>query len=203
MRTARSTAAISGLLIALLGVWGAVIPFLGPSFDYSFGVNETWRYTTDRLWLDIVPGAVALAGGLLLLFAAKRATLLTGALLALTAGAWFVLGPAVSLTWESAPGPIGRPLFDSTRQALELVGYFYGLGAVIVGLAAFSAGRVWTRSARPASEATGAVEHPAPPAQQEPLAAPTRPEPRSRRLLRRRRRPSAEAQQQAQLERRR
>jgi len=47
MRIARSTGAVSGLLIALLGVWGAVIPFVGPYFDYSFGVNSTWHYTTD------------------------------------------------------------------------------------------------------------------------------------------------------------
>jgi len=184
MRTARSTAAISGLLIVLLGAWGALIPFVGPYFDYSFGFNESWHYSADRLWLDILPGAAAVAAGLVLLFSARRAALLAAAWLALIAGAWFVLGPAVSLTWESGVGPIGRPLFGSTRQMLELVGYFYGLGVLIVTLSAFSLGRVWTRSALPAQEAAGAVERPAPPVEQEP--APARAEPRGR-LLRRRR----------------
>ena len=72
MRIARSTGAVSGLLIALLGIWGALIPFVGPYFDYSFGTNSTWHYTSDRLWLNILPGALALLGGLLLLTASRR-----------------------------------------------------------------------------------------------------------------------------------
>src|ERR1700686_689917 len=64
-----------------------------------------------------------------------------GGWLAVLAGAWFVVGPSVSLTWESGPGPIGRPLFGSTRQMIELVGYFYGLGALIVAFGAYAIGR--------------------------------------------------------------
>jgi hypothetical protein len=51
----------------------------------------------------------------------------------------------MSMTWESGQGPIGRPLFGSTRQMLELVGYFYGLGALIIALAGFSVGRFVSR----------------------------------------------------------
>src|SRR5436305_14076105 len=142
MRLPRSTGAVSGLLIAVLGLWGALIPFVGPYFDYSFGVNSTWHYTADRLWLNILPGAVAVIGGVLLFIAATRIMGVVGGWLAIVAGSWFVVGPSVSLTWESGTGPIGRPLFGSTRQMLELVGYFYGLGALIVALAAFSLGRV-------------------------------------------------------------
>src|SRR5438132_2664621 len=145
MRIARSTGAVSGLLIALLGIWGALIPFVGPYFDYSFGTNSTWHYTSDRLWLNILPGALALLGGLLLLTASRRPSGTFGGWLAVIAGTWFVIGPSVSLTWESGTGPIGRPLFGSTRQTLELVGYFYGLGALIVALAAFSIGRFASR----------------------------------------------------------
>jgi len=145
MRIARSTGAVSGLLIALLGIWGALIPFVGPYFDYSFGVNSTWHYTADRLWLDILPGALALVAGLLLLRASRRTSGTLGGWLAVTAGAWFVIGPSMSLTWESGAGPIGRPLFGSTRQMLELVGYFYGLGALIIALGAFAVGRFVSR----------------------------------------------------------
>jgi hypothetical protein len=142
MRIVRSTGVAGGLLIALLGIWGALIPFVGPYFDYSFGTNSTWHYTTDRLWLDILPGAVALLAGFLLLAARTRRTAALGAWLAILAGTWFVIGPAVSLTWEHRAGPIGPPLHDSTRQMLELLGYFYLLGVLIIGLGAFVLGRL-------------------------------------------------------------
>jgi peptidoglycan/LPS O-acetylase OafA/YrhL len=166
-RMTRSTGAVSGLLIILLGVWGALIPFVGPYFDYSFSTNTTWHYTTDRLWLDILPGALAVLAGVLLLLAATRAAGILAGWLAIVAGAWFVVGPSVSLTWESGVGPIGRPLYGSTRQMLELVGYFYGLGALIVALAAFAVGRFASRPALAEEAATagpvGRTE-PAPPA---------------------------------------
>jgi hypothetical protein len=130
------------MLVALLGIWGAVIPFVGPYFDYSFGVNSTWHYTTDRLWLSILPGVAALLAGLMLLMARTRKTAVLGGWLAVVAGAWFVVGPAVSLTWESGPGPIGPPLYGTTRQMLELIGYFYLLGASIVALGALALGRL-------------------------------------------------------------
>jgi hypothetical protein len=179
MRIARSTGAISGLLIALLGLWGALIPFIGPYFDYSFGVNSAWHYTTDRLWLNILPGALAVVGGVLLFLAATRAAGAIGGWLAVLAGAWFAVGPAVSVTWESGAGPIGRPLFGSTRQMLELVGYFYGLGVLIVALAAFAVGRFASRPRLAEEEAIARA------ASSEPLThAPPRtiaPEPQARR----------------------
>jgi hypothetical protein len=134
-----------------------LIPFLGPYFNYSFGVNSTWHYTADRLWLDILPGAAALVAGLLLLTARTRTTAALGAWLAILAGAWFAVGPAVSLTWESGPGPIGQPLYGPTRQMLELLGYFYLLGVSIVALGAFVLGRlVPARVVQPAP--TGGTE---------------------------------------------
>ena len=94
MRLPRSTGAISGLLVVLLGLWGALIPFVGPYFDYSFGSNSTWHYTTNRLLLDILPGALAVVAGGLLLMARTRRAGVFGGWLGLLAGAWFVIGPA-------------------------------------------------------------------------------------------------------------
>jgi hypothetical protein len=153
MRIARSTGAVSGVLIVVLGTWAALIPFVGPYFDYSFGTNVTWHFTTDRLWLDILPGALAVLGGLLLIVAGTRPAGIFGGWLAMVAGGWLIVGPSVSLTWESGTGPIGRPLFGSTRQMLELVGYFYGVGALIVALSAFAIGRFASRPHLPPEEA--------------------------------------------------
>jgi hypothetical protein len=191
MRMARSTGMASGLLVMVLGIWGALIPFVGPYFDYSFGTNTAWHYATDRLWLNILPGALAVIAGLLLLMAATRAAGMFAGWLGVVAGAWFVVGPAVSLTWESGTGPIGRPLFGSTRQMLELVGYFYGVGALIVALAAFSIGRFASRprlaeqDAIARAAARGAVTQapPPPPAADVPAPQPAASERPRRRLF--------------------
>jgi hypothetical protein len=156
MRVARSTGALGGGLIIVLGVWGALIPFIGPYFHYAFGNFDAWHYTANRLWLDIIPGAVAVIGGVLLLTSARRETGLFAGWLAIAAGAWFAIGPAVSLLWHSAGNPIGAPMGGHIRQAAEWVGYFYGLGALIVAFAAFAMGRFYSRPAALAARtATG------------------------------------------------
>lgn len=147
MRISRSTGAFSGLLIVLLGIWGGIVPFVGPYFNYAFGSDATWHYTTNRFWLSILPAIVVIAGGLILMRSGHRVGGALGAWLALAGGGWFVVGPAVSRIWEHSGVPIGHPLYGSFRQMLELVGYFYGLGAVIIGLAAFALGRYVTRPA--------------------------------------------------------
>lgn len=144
-RLPRSTGALSGLLVVLLGIWGALIPFVGPYFHYAFGSYQTWHFTTARLWLEIVPGAVAVLGGLMLLTGARRSEGILGGWLAIAAGIWFAIGPVVALLWHHAPNPIGAPMGGHTRQMLELIGYFHGLGVAIVGLAAFAMGRYFSR----------------------------------------------------------
>lgn len=147
MRISRKTGALSGLMLVVLGVWGGLIPFIGPYFGYAFGSHATWHFTTNRLWLDILPGVAVLLGGLMLTGAGHRVSGTMASWLAIAGGAWFAVGPAVSRLWEHGPGPIGAPLFGTTRQMFELVGYFYGLGALIVGLAAFALGRFVSRPA--------------------------------------------------------
>ncbi len=144
-RLPRTTGALSGFLVILLGLWGALIPFVGPYFHYAFGSFQTWHYTSERLWLDIVPGAVAVIGGLMLVRSSHRMSGLIGGWLAVAAGAWFAVGPTVSLLWHHAGDPIGAPMGGHTRQALELLGYFQALGVLIAALAAFAMGRYFSR----------------------------------------------------------
>jgi hypothetical protein len=144
-RLPRTTGALSGVLVILLGIWGGLIPFVGPYFHYAFGSYKTWHYTSERLWLCIVPGAVAVIGGLLLLRSSRRSSGLLGGWLGIAAGAWFAIGPAISLLWHSAGNPIGAPMGNHTRQAIEWLGYFSGLGVVIAALSAFAMGRYISR----------------------------------------------------------
>jgi hypothetical protein len=145
MRLPRSTGALSGLTVMILGAWGALIPLIGPWFHYAFGNYQAWHVTTNRVWLCIVPGAVAFIGGWMLLTSAHRTSGIFGGWLAVLAGAWFAIGPAISLFWHKAGNPIGAPTGGHIRQAIEWVGYFTGLGVLIAALAAFAMGRYFSR----------------------------------------------------------
>ena len=130
----------AGLLITILGAWGALIPFIGPYFDYSIGSDDAWHWTMNRLWLSVMPGAVAVAGGLMMMFGATRRAVSTGALMALLAGMWFVVGPSVSMLWENGDLGTGAALGDTGTRVLEWLGYFYGVGALIAALGAYELG---------------------------------------------------------------
>jgi hypothetical protein len=177
MRISRSTGVLCGLLLLVLGLWGGLIPFIGPYFDYSFGSNATWHYSVNRLWLDILPAVIVILGALIMLRADHRISGVFGSWMALIGGVWFVIGPAVSRVWEHGAGPIGAPLFGATRQMVELLGYFVGLGALIVALAAFALGRFVSRPAIALEPIPTSDEATAPSprtsADSEPAAAPT------------------------------
>ena len=85
LRLPRTTGALSGLLVLLLGVWGGLIPFIGPYFHYAFGCYQHWHWTSQRLWLNVVPGAVAVIGGLMLMRARTRVGGLTAGWVAVAA----------------------------------------------------------------------------------------------------------------------
>lgn len=143
LRVPRSRGALSGVMLVLLGAWGALIPFIGPYFHYAYTPGHTWTYTPARFWLEIVPGAAAAAGGLILLATANRALAAFGAWLAALAGAWFVIGPALSALWASSSFPrIGVPAGGMLLRTVEQIGFFTGLGAVIIFFAALALGRM-------------------------------------------------------------
>jgi len=140
LRVRRSRGALSGLLLVLLGIWGALVPFVGPYFHYAYTPDQAWRATSGRMWLEVLPGVVALVGGLVVLVSRFRPSALIGAWLAALAGAWFAVGGLVAGRWSSLP-TAGMPVGGTTRSLLEQVGFFTGLGVVIVFLAALALGR--------------------------------------------------------------
>lgn len=143
----RSRGALSGFLLILLGIWGALIPFVGPYFNFAFTPDQEWTWTTARGWLEVLPGAVTVVGGLLLLMSRNRATAMLGGWLAVAGGAWFVIGRA--LAGPLGIGAVGSPVAatETKRVWLELT-YFYGLGALIVFFGAAALGRLSIRSVR-------------------------------------------------------
>jgi len=146
MQIPRSRGAASGFLLVALGIWGALIPFVGPSFDFAYG-PDGGAWTLARFWLEVLPGIAAVAGGLLLLTSRNRATAMLGGWLAVLAGAWFVVGRAFAE--PLALGDPGTPVATTaTKQMWLELAYFSGLGAVIVLLGGLAVGRLSVRSLR-------------------------------------------------------
>ena len=139
----RSRGALSGFLLMLLGLWGALIPFIGPYFHYAYTPDKAWTYNTGRLWLEVLPGAAVFLGGFLLLIARGRHIAMFGALLAAAAGAWFTLGPVLSPLWNHHVPRGGSPASATVyMRIMEQIGFFTALGVVIVFVAAAALGRV-------------------------------------------------------------
>jgi hypothetical protein len=141
LRVRRSRGVLSGLLLVLLGIWGGLVPFIGPYFHYAYTPDKTWTYTTGRLWLDILPGAAAFLGGLIVLTSSYRPTAHFGAWLAALSGAWFALGSLIGPTWIGMHMTPGTPVGDTSTRVLEQIGFFTGLGVAIAVLAAMAIGR--------------------------------------------------------------
>lgn len=166
LRVSRSRGAFSGFLLLLLGAWGALIPFVGPYFSYAYTPDSPWTYTTGRLWLEILPGAAVFLGGLILLAARIRPVAATGAALAAAGGAWFVIGTTLVTLWTT-PGQLsaGAPVGGTLARVAEEIGFFSGLGVVILLFAAMALGRLSLISvgdARLAEDTPVASRQPAP-----------------------------------------
>jgi hypothetical protein len=142
MRVPRSRGALSGVLLVLLGAWGGLIPFVGPHFHYAYTPDSTWAYTSGRLLLEVLPGAATVLGGLIVLASKFRPAVFLGAWLAALSGAWFVVGGILSVLWaKDGAATAGSPVGGTAARVAEQIGFFAGLGVVIVFLAALALGR--------------------------------------------------------------
>ncbi len=153
MHMRRSRGAVTGLLLLLLGLWGALIPYVGPDVDFAFTPDEPWTWTVGRGWLQVLPGAVVALGGLMLMVSRSRATAMLGGWLAVAGGTWFVVGRAFA--GLLGLGDAGAPVASNETERLWLeMTHFYGLGALIILLGGMAVGRVSIRSVRDIEYAT-------------------------------------------------
>lgn len=145
MSARASGLAAVGVIAMLLGIWGGLVPFIGPSFGFSADGSGAWRLTAAHVWLGVLPGAVAFIAGILMLGSAprtvsgsgRRALVLSG-ILGLLAGSWFVVGPQAWLVVTSASryfvGAV--PLRELAFQIV----YAFGPGVLVLAAGAFSLG---------------------------------------------------------------
>jgi hypothetical protein len=155
-----------GFGVMVIGAWGALIPLIGPSFDFGFDSDSSWRLSEQHWTLSIIPGAIAAAAGILLLLPTRGRI---GAWIAALAGAWFAVGPFLHPLWSDAVAPLATG--DGKRAALW-IGYFMAPAVLIAYLSGMSQGvrRSTTIVARPAETVTRTVEQA--PAESEPVSVP-------------------------------
>jgi hypothetical protein len=140
-RIPRTKGAVSGSLIVLLGLWGGLIPFIGPYFNYAMHSDQTWHWFSDRFWLEVLPAAVTVAGGVIMIGGVRRLSTSFGAMLALAAGLWFIVGPNVSMLWNHGAITVGPPIgAHNITRTLEWLGFFYALGGLITMFSAYALG---------------------------------------------------------------
>ena len=166
MRVPRTRGAGSGVLLILLGAWGALIPFVGPYFHFAYTPDTAWAWTWGRFFLEIVPGVATVLGGLILMISAFRPVAMFGAALAAAGGAWFAVGSLLGPVWASystsgAAGGVpsaldpGQPAGGPLHMVAEHLTFFTALGVVIVFFAAVAFGRLAIVGARDAQLAAG------------------------------------------------
>lgn len=156
-RIVRRRGSLTGVLLVLLGLWGGLIPFVGPYFHYAYTPDSAWTYTTGRLWLEILPALGTLAGGIIILLSAFRSIALAGALLVAISGCWFAVGAVLAPIWSGGTAPAeGTPAGAVLSRLVERIGFFTGLGVATVFFAALALGRFSVTGVSDAKTAAGA-----------------------------------------------
>jgi len=120
----------------LVGAWGAVVPFLGPSIHFNADASHAWSLSLRHEVLWLVPGALALVMGLLMLLHVRKVkaknarfgSVWTGFVTA-ACGAWFVAGP---LAWPVLKsGAIVFRAATPTHELLYQLGWSLGPGIAL------------------------------------------------------------------------
>lgn len=139
----RRRGAINGILLVLVGAWGALVPFFGPLIHIAYTPSTAWTYTDGRLWLNILPGAAAALAGLGVLGVTTRVSGVFWAWVATVAGTWFIIGPSLSTLWtRNGAVDTGYPTASTVGGvALQEMLFYYGIGAAMVFLGGVALGR--------------------------------------------------------------
>jgi hypothetical protein len=122
---------------------------IGPYLNvaYTPAPNDAWHWTAARGWLEVLPGAAVFLGGLLLIVSASRVMAMFGGWLAAAGGAWLIVGPPLADAINVSLG-VPEPAGGTNHRAFDALILFYGIGAVILFIAAAGIGRLSVVSVR-------------------------------------------------------
>ena len=140
----RSRGAFSGFLLVLLGLWGALIPFIGPYFHYAYTPDVAWHLrhgpavAGDPARRGGVPGRLPADGRHRPAHRAVRRAAGRGGRRLVRPG--HHAQPAVEQPRDA--GRLAGQLAAVFMRIMEQLGFFYALGVVIVLIAGVAIGRI-------------------------------------------------------------
>lgn len=133
----RAGIVIVGALTIVISAWGALIPLVEPIFGFHATGTPSWRLNAAHTLLAVVPGAVGVVMGCVVVGAAGQAavgrgrmSLVWAGLITILSGAWFIVGPRAwpAITTHGVYFAPATPL----RGLVYQVGYALGTGVLLV-----------------------------------------------------------------------
>jgi hypothetical protein len=146
----------AGVVAVLVSAWGAIVPYVGPLFNYSGDGSAAWRWSLPHAALALAPGAFGVLLGLFVIAESRgivvgrgRLSLATAGTLLMVCGAWFAVGP---LAWPVVSNGGGYFVASTHLRVLAYeVGYSIGTGLILVVCGAFVDG--WASRHQPKATA--------------------------------------------------
>jgi hypothetical protein len=134
-----------GLLLVAISAWGAIVPFVGPTFGYSADGAGSWHWSLTHAAVAVAPGAIGVLVGLMVLSGSRgmvvgrgRISLAGAGLIVLVSGAWFAVAP---WAWPVIDNRNAYFVTAAPLRMLEnMAGYALGPGLITAACGAFFLG---------------------------------------------------------------
>lgn len=136
----------AGLAIIIFGLFAGTVAFWAPAVDPQFGMGDApaWQWTTERALRHVLPAAVIVVGGVLLLVR-SRASQFIGIALAVLGSIWVTIAPIALGTLKS------ETMWEPGIVVARKLAHHFGIGPLILGVAMFALG--WLVASGPATKA--------------------------------------------------
>ncbi len=133
------------LLLIAISAWGAIVPFVGPSFGYSADGAGSWHWSLTHVVVALVPGAIGVVIGTMVLAGSRglvvgrgRTSLAGAGLIVIACGAWFTAAPwAWPVIRNSGPYFVAA---SPLHTLANIAGYALGPGLIAAACGAFLMG---------------------------------------------------------------
>ena len=138
----RWSATVAGVIAVVVGAWGGIAPYVGHALHYSADGSANWTWNLQHGLLSLLPGAMAVLGGALLVVtawvrkdrdSALHTVGLAGATVLLGLSAvWFLIGTSVWPIYFTSHVLVGA---SPVRTFANLVGTHLAEGFILAAIA--------------------------------------------------------------------